>query len=238
MKKLFYPVFCLLLCSFLLPQQMDAQYRKRGKRAKHRFNAGVVVGMNVTQMDGDLYTGFDKIGLRAGAKGSMYLNQKMDLVFELLYSQKGSRFENLPIGSVRETKGRAIKLQYMEVPVLLNMKFKDTEEKGYSLEVGFSYGRLIDYEVEEKIIPGQVSYTAMTDDFNSNEFNAIAGLNYNFSRHFALGVQANVQLNKLYVNPNFDTEPEGSYQYVIDPDRQVPFLRNYLFTVQAIYTIF
>jgi hypothetical protein len=188
-------------------------------------------------MDGDLYTGFDKLGLKAGAKASMFLTKKLDLVIELLYTQKGSRFENTFSGSTRRDKDRAIKLQYMEVPVLLNIKFEEEEVKGYALEIGFSYGRLIDYEIKEKVISGQVSYGAMTDDYNNNEINGILGLNYDFSSHFTLGIQTTVQLNLLYDNPLYGEEHMNN-PIGIDPLREVPFLRNFLLTFQAVYTIF
>ena len=237
------------LLSLLCLPEADAQHKKRrGKKPKiHRFNAGLVLGLSFTQMDGDQFVGFDKRGIMGGLKGSMYLNKYTDLVVQLLYSQKGSRFETLSSLSYRGGKDRAIHLDYMEVPVMMNFKLYDPHRigHGYLLEVGFSYARMVNYEIQEQenVDPLKVAYSSLTSDFNRDEWNVVAGLGYAINRHLSLGIRATMQVNLVYDNPFLKNKEDTGQlsavpQIFTKPEEQIPHLRNYLFTINAVYNIF
>ncbi len=104
-----------------------------------RFLGGVSLGMNLTQVDGDEFYGFHKVGLNVGPMVSMPFgkNKNWSASMELLYSQKGS-YHN---GSTDSTTYR-INLDYAEVPLLIHF----TDKKLISGGVGFCYGQLVNYK--------------------------------------------------------------------------------------------
>src|ERR1700744_4144942 len=55
------------------------------------FKGGLVLGTNFTQVDGDTYYGYHKIGLNTGGMVYVHFTQLFGVSMELLYSQKGSR---------------------------------------------------------------------------------------------------------------------------------------------------
>ncbi len=104
-----------------------------------RILGAVSLGMNLTQVDGDDFFGFHKIGLNVGPMVAVPFGRKKNwsVSMELLYSQKGS-FHN---GAVDSTTYKLVQ-DYAEIPVLVHF----TDKKLVSGGVGFSYGQLINYK--------------------------------------------------------------------------------------------
>ncbi|MEO1513561.1 MAG: outer membrane beta-barrel protein [Bacteroidota bacterium] len=120
--------------------------------AQRRFKAGPVVGLNASQIDGDRYAGYNKMGLNAGIRVAAQLTDRSELVIELLYSQRGSQSE-----LVRGTDlfPFQIKTDYVAVPIMYNLKDWLIEEDGgdsyhkVSITGGLTYGRLITSEIDD-----------------------------------------------------------------------------------------
>jgi hypothetical protein len=122
--------FLLFITAFLFcSSQAEAQ----------RFLGAISVGMNFTQVDGDEYFGYHKIGLNVGPMVAMPFGKRKNwsVSMELLYSQKGSKHN----GSTDSTSYKLVQ-DYAEVPVLVHF----TDKKLISGGVGFSYGQLINYK--------------------------------------------------------------------------------------------
>ena len=120
-----------LLCSFILLISLPSQ----AQRVLGAFS----FGMNLTQVDGDEFYGFNKVGLNLGPQVIIPFgkSKNFSVSMELLYSQKGSVHR----GSTDTTNFR-LTLDYVEIPLLI----KYTDKKAVSGGVGFSYGRLINYK--------------------------------------------------------------------------------------------
>lgn len=125
---------CLLLlillpCTLFLSSGAEAQ----------RFLGAVSLGMNLTQVDGDEFFGFNKLGLNVGPMVIVPFGKKKNwsVSMELLYSQKGSYH-----GGSTDSTGFKLNLDYAEVPVLIHF----TDKKLISGGLGFSYGQLINYK--------------------------------------------------------------------------------------------
>ena len=56
-----------------------------------RFNAGVMLGGDVSQVDGDTYEGYHKVGFLGGAYVLLQVSPHSSFQMELEYIQKGSR---------------------------------------------------------------------------------------------------------------------------------------------------
>lgn len=105
------------------------------------FYGGVLAGANFTQVDGDAYAGYHKVGLNLG--GIMYARFAEHLAgsIEILFSQKGSRghFDQQLNNSDTFLTQYGIKLNYAEIPLQLN--YFDRRRSHFG--AGFSYSQLI-----------------------------------------------------------------------------------------------
>ena len=105
------------------------------------FDGGFTGGFNFSQVDGDLYAGFNKAGFTAGPIIHINFTRTWSTSIELTYSQKGARNApnpNLPNEYI-------LKLDYAEIPVLANYNDKNR----LIFQAGLAYGRLI--KVDEKL---------------------------------------------------------------------------------------
>ncbi len=167
--------------------------------AQERFKAGLVFGLNASQILGDDIGGYNKLGLQGGLRAITVLEEKMDVSFELLYSQRGSYSKysspRCPNGDVK------INLQYIEVPVLFSYKDWLHEEDGYykvQASAGFSYGRLLGANALG------TCHDDLTDKFNTNDFSFTCGVDYFSSEHLGFGVRWSRSLNLLYNKDKHD----------------------------------
>ncbi len=156
--------------------------------AQQRFRAGLIFGLNAAQLNGDDSAGYNKLGLNGGLRGTAMLRDKMDLVIEMLYSQRGS-FERFVVGDQK------ISLNYIEVPVMVSYKDWYQEEGDYykvQAVGGFSYARLLNASAFGSLHDGEV------ENFNTNDFSFTIGFDVMFTKHFGLGTRWTRSLNRLY----------------------------------------
>lgn len=102
-----------------------------------RFEAGLIAGYNATQVDGDIYRGYHKPGLLAGAFVQTDIAPAVFASLEIKYSQKGARNKIDPKDP--EPEKYIMRLGYVEVPVLFGFRAND---RG-SVIGGFSTGYLV-----------------------------------------------------------------------------------------------
>lgn len=100
------------------------------------FKAGLAMGISTSQVSGDTYAGFNKIGITGGAFLKRSFSELWDGSFEIIYIQKGSKkVENPDKG---EYDSYLLKLNYIEVPILAKYHYKK-----FTFECGPSVGSLI-----------------------------------------------------------------------------------------------
>lgn len=105
------------------------------------FEGGLVAGFNLSQLDGDKLSGFNKIGLSAGGQVKASLSERWALGFQLLYGQQGSsRTRDDDPSSIYDK----IRLNFVEAPVLIH--FTDWK---FEVDAGLVYSRLINYKVTD-----------------------------------------------------------------------------------------
>jgi hypothetical protein len=100
----------------------------------------VFFGGNACQVDGDECYGYRKFGVHAGAGALVPITRFMDVGLEVLFNQKGAYKRdslNLHLGSY--TGSYNLKLNYVEVPLMIYLTDKDR----YSVGIGVSYGRIV-----------------------------------------------------------------------------------------------
>lgn len=132
------------------------------------FKGGLHVGLLATQVDGDGYGGYNKLGFFGGIFTNFALpNKTMQLQFELNYAQKGSAAK--PI--------YRMSMQQVEPTILFGWTFW----KKFMLEAGISCNILVSAKEYANLM-------LVPSEFGSNfyRFNVdfIGGLTYRFNEHW------------------------------------------------------
>ena len=109
-------VFFIFLCTSL-SLQAQIQHGKDDD-AFQLIDAGLILGANFSQIDGDYLAGFNKLGLNGGAIAQINFNSNWSLSFELSYAQKGSATR--PDPDLLNTY--KLVLNYAEIPIAINYK--------------------------------------------------------------------------------------------------------------------
>lgn len=188
---------CILSC-FLLTALVSMSLHAQKGALKNRFNAGIVIGANTSQIDGDNYLGYDKYGFFGGVRGIARLNTKSELVLELLYNKKGSRDPEVFFAD-RNTY-RFLSLDYIEIPILYHRKMGN-KIGVRSFEIGFSYAQLFGVKINED--PNSRDYppfTAVREEFNKNDFAVIIGGGIFLNKHIRLMGRFTYSMTLLYKN--------------------------------------
>jgi hypothetical protein len=209
-------LWCLtVLCT---PEGNAQSYRKK---MKNRFTAGALLGLNLSQIDGDKYRGYDKINPALGITGTAFLTKKAELRVELLYLEKGSRTESE--SRTEDEKDRKIHLAYMEVPFLFRYRFAEDDVHSF-LEGGFSFARMINSRVTEPAAPGDgYLFQPLEEDFNRNEFNVLLGAGLQFNKHLSFKLRYGFAISRFYDDEGGLEEPP----LIFNKPRNIDFLRNY-----------
>ena len=162
---------------------------------ERRFEAGVVAGMNLSQIDGDDLTGFNKIGVNVGARVDAILTERWRLSLEMLFAQQGASRHKLDNPASAFDK---IRLNLVEAPVMVH--FQDWKIQA---SAGVSYARVINAEV--------IDYTGedATESYPLQEdlFSIILGGTFFFQENLGLNIQWSRWLNNLLVSDGNEPSP-------------------------------
>lgn len=163
-------------------------------QAQQRFKAGLVLGVNASQINGDDIAGFDKLGLRGGLRGIILLGERSDISVDLLFSERGSASELVPNN---QSLRRLVRTRYIEVPVLFNFRDWLSPKGHYQVHIagGLSYGRLFDTFVD--------AFGVMEEEqanFNNNDLSLVLGVGYAPSPKLEFAARYNRSVIPLYNN--------------------------------------
>ncbi len=181
-------ISCLALCLFIL-----------GTSYAQRFSAGAVLGINASQIDGDAYAGFHKIGIVGGLQAFVAIKEKLDVGIELRYNQLGSRSVPNNQNSINPFNAT---FNYAEIPVTINYKDWYIEDENYyriHFHAGLAYGRLISTKLDS-----EDSFDQLKDYFNDNYFGALAGVTYFFNKKIGITARFNRGILLLFNNNKTD----------------------------------
>ncbi|MEL6925525.1 MAG: outer membrane beta-barrel protein [Bacteroidota bacterium] len=187
------------------------------------FSAGIIAGLNLSQIDGDSQTGYDKPGLVIGAKAIVKLNSRLSAVIELLLNQKGAAFD---INPAIPNENYVINLNYMEVPALLDLHFGRVSDKHFKhhLLAGVGYGRLFSANFKEGDAP--FTFKKFEPDFRKNEISPIFGYSFFFTPNIGVDFRYSFAVTRLY---------ERVGDVPTSDITRTEFLRNYYLSVRGTY---
>ncbi len=192
-----------------------------------------MTGFNISQIDGDYFTGWDQSGYSAGLQVNALMTSHLRLSVGMLYNQKGSKIPHGTRVTAQTTNDRNIRLNYIDVPILLKVMLNHPE-RGSFLEVGGSYGRLASTDITERL-PSQFEgtvYQKIVTEFNKNEFGLIGGLGFTVGKRIAIIWRYNFGLTRFYQNEGYI--PPGPLSTA---ERESRFLRNYFMSIHGSYRI-
>lgn len=144
-----------------------------------KFTGGVVAGMNLAQVDGDMYFGYTKGGFTGGAFVHLGLTPKLSVATEILFSQKGSK-GNALLGSPLTGQSTAIcfiGLSYIETPVTLQYRLPL-----FTIEAGASWSYLLRAKEWIEAQP-PVAVDEQANRFESMGLDYVFGASRKLSKH-------------------------------------------------------
>lgn len=156
------------------------------------FKASIVAGINLSQLDGDDLSGFNKLGLNTGLRVSANLSERWSMSTEFLYSEQGASASTSDYFTSVYDK---IRLKFVEVPLMIN--FSDWKVLA---STGVSYNRLAAYEV----IDLQGEDITEVENYNDNVFAIIFGATMFFNEKIALNIRWSKYLNNLRTTTDTD----------------------------------
>ena len=198
----FIKVISFTFCLFLISKNTQAQ----------TFEAGLIGGINLSQLHGDTYAGFNQIGLNAGGRVAITPSERWKWNIDILFSQKGSNKSSKEFGGID-----SYRLNYAEVPIMVSFLDWFDEDEFYRLHftAGISFCRLVDFKVID------IDGIDITDsqNFNKNAIDLIIGATYFLNEHVGINVQ--------YAHALLDVEEEKQAQSLAG--RTLTFRGIYMF---------
>ncbi|MBA2423026.1 MAG: PorT family protein [Chitinophagales bacterium] len=191
--------FLILICLVLF---WNVTWAQVNSITELRFRAGIVLGLNATQVDGDDYAGYHKLGLNGGFTAQLPVSKKFFFSTEILYSQKGAKsrtFQGVPLAY-------RTKLNYAEIPLLFNFQ----EKHAVNFGLGVSYGRLI--KVREYIDGIEQD---PFEDFRRNDIAGVANGNYLISDHLQLNLRFAYSLIPIGYSPTSNFNSRAMFNNIL-----------------------
>ena len=175
--------------------------------AQARFKAAVMMGINMSQIDGDKQQGFRKPGVSLGLNGSIYIRPDFEVNTELLYNEKGAKPNpNDPL--MRDINFSTFSLRYSEIALLANYHYSPNSTNTYytqTLYAGLSYGRLLKSSIS--ILKNNQTDEALESEIvgklNPHDFSFIVGWSHLFTKRIGITLRYTGTFNFLYKNPDY-----------------------------------
>ena len=123
-----------------------------------KFNGGILAGGLVSQVDGDDWAGYHKLGFMGGGFVSLDLSRHFTLQMEMEYIQKGSR-KSADLENPNDFS-YLLRLHYLEIPLLVQYTFY----KRFQVEAGPAMDVLLGYQEENngQEVPNQYPFRSVT----------------------------------------------------------------------------
>ncbi len=180
--KIFLVAFFLLVVTL----NVDAQFIK----------GALIFGTNISQVDGDEVYGFKKIGFNIGASAIVPFSNKWAISIENIYSQKGAyqkpQYADSISGEYR------IKLNYVEVPVLVHY----TDKNIFTVGAGLSWGRLV--KVDEWEHGNKTNTSLSSGTYSQNDINILADLRFRIWKKLKFNIRYAYSIPKIRTREHSD----------------------------------
>lgn len=146
--------------------------------AQQTFKAGLLAGINGSQIHGDNAWGYDKGGLVAGGFVSTDPEKRTYWQMEMQYSMKGSR--KLAAPDKGDYFAFEYRLNYVEVPILIRINYKKL-----FFELGGAFAVLVNDRQFDNL-----GYEVRRYSFQRMEYSYLGGLGYTINDHWLVNFRS------------------------------------------------
>lgn len=179
-------MICRLLIIIFFIFHLSAKAQRTNK-----FSLKPSVGITASQVHGDTYNGYNKLGVLAGLYVNAALKEKTSLEFGIIFIQKGARKNQNP--AKFDYRYYYLNLNYVEVP--LNFRWQPNK---FFFNLGGSFAYLINYYEASEI----GNLTGMYP-FNSTEYSINTGIGMRLTPKIDVEVRANNSIVTIRPFPGF-----------------------------------
>lgn len=158
------------------------------------FEGYVGGGITASQVSGDSYSGFNRLGANLGIYTTYKFKENQGLSIGIQFLQKGSQHN----ATNSNPYNYSLRLNYLEVPFEYIYTFADR----FAIDAGVSFARLMK-SIEK------ADYAVNNDPYNKNEFNALVGINFPIKDRLVLTVKYE---NTLFFSPIRDHKGDARHR--------------------------
>jgi hypothetical protein len=142
------------------------------------FKTGVILGLNGSQVDGDGYGGYNKLGFIVGGFTNTNISEKWSTQFEIYFINKGSfKAAHPDKGDYRMFN---LNINYIEIPLSLRYKYHK-----FMLELGLYGSKFLSYHMEDEFGERTINQYP----FKSFDFGGFIGIYYQLNDHFIFNLR-------------------------------------------------
>tara|TARA_B110000444_G_scaffold158325_1_gene147992 strand:- start:519 stop:1160 length:642 start_codon:yes stop_codon:yes gene_type:complete len=162
----------VFICFALVLSDMCWGQTNNANPVEIAFNGGVIGGVTLSQIHGDGYGGFNKLGYNIGAVVEMRRSKSRAVQICVLYNEKGSR--RVPNTQTGDFNTEAYRYRYIDIPLSIIYRYENIEAT-----VGLQPSILISEEHDDG--DGGGYYT--TNDLYEWDLGWIIGLRTQYGNH-------------------------------------------------------
>lgn len=170
------------------------------------FEGGAVAGISASQVDGDTYSGFNKLGLLAGGWVRHMFTYSVGGQLEVRYIMKGAyESENIDAAYLYR-----LVLHYADIPIMINFHYKER----VLFELGLSPEFLVYHREDDQY--GEIPESETSEGappFHTLTMSAIGGVGYIFWERFMVNVRYNYSVMPIRDHPSGQTYLLNRGQY-------------------------
>ena len=158
--------------------------------SSQNFEGGVLAGLTASQIDGDNYRGYNKVGLQAGGWVRRMFTYTLGGQMEIRYVQKGALKRN----TVDDPTYSRTSLHYIDVPLMAQFFYNED----VILELGIGPEILLFAKQEDE--NGELPIP--DPKYNRLTVSAIAGIGYRFLEVFSVHFRFNYSILPIRPHPS------------------------------------
>ncbi|HRN41293.1 MAG TPA: porin family protein [Vicingus sp.] len=143
------------------------------------FKVGLLAGLSGSQVEGDGYGGYNKLGFIVGGFTNIEHSEKFSTQLDMYFINKGS--QKNPKTSEGDVDAFKLNINYVEMPFALRYHYKK-----FIVEAGLYYSVFLNYSMSDEF--GEV-----TDEpfpFKKYDFGGFLGLNYKINEHIIFNLRS------------------------------------------------
>ncbi len=176
-----------------------------GYAYSQQFEGGILGGLTASQIDGDSYSGYNKVGIQAGAWVQRLFTYTVSGQLELRYVQKGSLHTNKP----DDPNYYKCALHYIDLPIMVQYIYD--EKVVFELGIGPEFLLSAKESDANGELPEREPY------FHTFTMSAIAGIGYTFWNVLTFSARFNYSIIPIRDHPSGQSYllNQGQYSHVL-----------------------